>query len=614
MKTIDLKPGVIVVAGNRRLEILPSKSISIFPARDISTGEVISIRAADIDFEIGREMSGSELTPKNIDRNITLLEDVGETEIMLAERRYEVLLPLKNKKMTKQESQFLAVDLGLSVSQLYRLIARLDVNSGFMSLLPQKRGRLKGEKQIASDAEEIIEEVIETDYVGKGATFQVVIEKVRDRCRELGIVAPSDGTITQRIKSKDPKELLKQVEGSKAASQAYEVRGGKILPLAPLELVQMDHALVDCIIVDSKERLPLGRPWATLAIDVFTRSVVGVHLSLAHPSSMSVALCIAHLVLPKDWWLKKYGIESIDYPFYGVPKRIHVDNAKEFKSQALKNSCRLYDIKLTYRPPAMPHNGAHIERLIGTLMKKVHLLPGTTMSSVKQRGKYDSQKHSALTFSEFREWFVNEIEIYHKKTHSELGCSPLLKWERHFLTSNGSFSYPPIIEDRVRLLIDFMPLKRRVIGRRGVRLHNIDYYSASLKYFNIGHRCIVRYDPESISKIWVMPEGETKYIELTYSDVRMPDTSLSEFNYARKKLAQDSDRRVTPEQVFALINRNENLVKNAVKQTKQVRKHRERKHQRQTDPAHPLNSGQPSSITSVSADYSRKPKLFDVED
>ena len=42
-----------------------------------------------------------------------------------------------------------------------------------------------------------------------------------------------------------------------------------------LEVVQIDHTPVDVIVVDEAHRLPIGRPWLTLAIDVATRVVAG---------------------------------------------------------------------------------------------------------------------------------------------------------------------------------------------------------------------------------------------------------------------------------------------------------------------------------------------------
>jgi hypothetical protein len=52
-------------------------------------------------------------------------------------------------------------------------------------------------------------------------------------------------------------------------------------------------------------------------------------------------------------------------------------------------------------PPATPRFGGHIERLMGTLMTRVHALPGTTGSNVAARGNYPSEARAILTLCEF---------------------------------------------------------------------------------------------------------------------------------------------------------------------------------------------------------------------
>jgi putative transposase len=105
-------------------------------------------------------------------------------------------------------------------------------------------------------------------------------------------------------------------------------------PRLPLEVVQIDHTLVD-VVVDELERLPLGRPWLTLAIDVASRMVTGFYVSLERPSSLSVALAISHAVLPKDLWLSDREL-NLDWLSCGLPESLHLDNAQEFKSEALE--------------------------------------------------------------------------------------------------------------------------------------------------------------------------------------------------------------------------------------------------------------------------------------
>jgi putative transposase len=416
MDRFTIRRGALVFAGTRKLEILESVSASKIKARDLATGDIIIISPGDIEFEFEIKYSDSEALPAKKAAQKPTIDSFSEDEMKVADFRYTTLLPLLTRKpIPKNELEAAGKTLNLSTSQIYRLLALMEPDKGFLSLIQKKKGRSAGMKQIDGVVEDVIKTAIDDYYEGRAITTEAIYEIIREQCITQNLPVPSLGTVSSRIKERPRRELLTKTVGKKAANQELSVRGGKILPTAPYELIQIDHALVDCIIVDGETRRPLGRPWATLAIDVYTRAVAGVHLSLSPPSSMSVALCISHTILPKNQWLKAYELDGFEYPFYGVPKRIHVDNAKEFRSSNLQNSCRWYGIDLTYRPRGVPHNGAHIERLIGTFMKRVHLLPGATMSSVRERGDYDSEKTAALSFSEFREWFITEIEKYHKK-------------------------------------------------------------------------------------------------------------------------------------------------------------------------------------------------------
>jgi putative transposase len=88
---------------------------------------------------------------------------------------------------------------------------------------------------------------------------------------------------------------------------------------------------------------------------------------------------MAHAVLPKEAWLLERKIQA-EWPISGVPQCVHADNGSDFKGEALRRGCEDYGIRIEFRPPGRAHFGGHIERLIGTLMQRVHTLPGTTYS------------------------------------------------------------------------------------------------------------------------------------------------------------------------------------------------------------------------------------------
>ena len=82
---------------------------------------------------------------------------------------------------------------------------------------------------------------------------------------------------------------------------------------------------------------------------------------------------------------------------FGDFQTIHVDNGADFRSNNFKKSCATYGINLEFRPVKTPRYGGHVERLLGTLLKEIHKLPGTAFSSIKNRDEYDSDKNAALT-------------------------------------------------------------------------------------------------------------------------------------------------------------------------------------------------------------------------
>ena len=127
---------------------------------------------------------------------------------------------------------------------------------------------------------------------------------------------------------------------------------GSLEPKWPLSLVQIDHTVVDVIVVDTMTRAPIRRPWLTLAIDVYSRCVVGLHLSLEPPCATSVALCIAHAVLSKSAWLCERKIDA-EWPMEVLIEHIHLDNAKEFHSEALRRW--LWAVWCGDRVPACAH-------------------------------------------------------------------------------------------------------------------------------------------------------------------------------------------------------------------------------------------------------------------
>jgi putative transposase len=113
--------------------------------------------------------------------------------------------------------------------------------------------------------------------------------------------------VLRRIAQLDPVRTISAREGRDAARSRRSADGVPPEVAGLLEQVQVDHTPVDVIVVDERHRLPIGRPYLTVAIDVCSRCVVGLVVTLEAPSATSVGLCLAHMVTDKRAWLERLG-------------------------------------------------------------------------------------------------------------------------------------------------------------------------------------------------------------------------------------------------------------------------------------------------------------------
>ena len=275
---------------------------------------------------------------------------------------------------TRSEVATAAAELRCGVAHLYALLGRYRSDPRLTSLLPRQRGPRPGGSLLSAEVDALIDDAIQTVYLTRQKPrVSDLLTEIRRRCHASQLMPPGRWAVTARLLAKPQSEVIARRRGRKAARDRFSPAVGSLEPKWPLSLVQIDHTLVDVIVVDSVTRAPIRRPWLTLAIDVYSRCVVGLHLSLEPPSATSVALCIAHAVLSKLPWLSERKIEA-EWAIEGLIEHIHLDNAKEFHSEALRRGCEQYGIGIEYRPVRTPHYGGHIERLIGPMMGKVHLL------------------------------------------------------------------------------------------------------------------------------------------------------------------------------------------------------------------------------------------------
>lgn len=434
----------------------------------------------------------------------------------------------------------------------------------------------------------MIREAVVTDYLGRQRlSLAVVYRDIVQACKAQGLPVPARNTVAHRIAMLHPAQVAQSREGSAGARSLRGVGGTPPVVPAPLAQVQVDHTVIDVIVVDEHDRQPIGRPYLTAAIDVFSRCLVGLVVTLEAPSAVSVGLCFAQVCCDKRPWLDSLGVE-VDWPMSGKPQQLYVDNAAEFKSEALRRGCEQHGIDLTYRPGGQPHYGGIVERIIGTAMAKVHELPGTTFSNPIDRGDYDAEAKASLTLRELERWLVWAVASYHGSIHSELRQTPAGRWAEGI----AEHGVPPVAASPTAFLVDFLPVIRRTLTRTGIAVDYVHYFSNALKPW-IARRSqlskfVIRRDPRDISRIWVLEPDGQQYVEVPYRTLSHPAVTLWEHRQALARLRQQGRDQVDEQALFSMIDQMRSISRDAQKATRKSRRDRERRRhltRRQPPPA-----------------------------
>lgn len=470
-----------------------------------------------------------------------------------AAKRADVLRKLVRVKRTAPVIDWACETLGITRPTLYRLLKKFKANPTAEALLPDKRGWQTGRWRLNTQAENIIQNHIDDFYArGEEPSIRRLHQEIEADLLEAGMRNVDYETIVRRLRIKNRYELLKKRQGLKRARDRLKPFSGKMEVNSLLDVVMIDHAKVDALIVeDETKEVICRRPWITVAIDVASRMILGYYLTQEHPSSKSVAMTLAHAVLPKRAWFERLGIAEVDYPAEGLPHCIHLDNAREFKAKALISACDNFGIKRDYRIPKRPEFGSYIERYIGTLMRACHLIPGTTKSNPKDRGDYKSSAKAILTIADLEQFIAREIIRYHHEIHSELGMTPIAKWYQ--LRPHSHIDQPTNPD---KFYVWFLPEEERQITQSGISNSGLYYRDPVINQF-IDDKVLykIKYDPLNIKTIWLLHPTTKSWTPVRSERLDLPQATLWELKAAkailRSKGRATRNPMVIKEQIFA---------------------------------------------------------------
>lgn len=546
-------------------------------------------------------------SPKSI--SLTDLHSIPKTLFKEAERRFEIISPLL-KSSTEDDVENISKIHDVSRTTIWRWLSSYRENNDFRDLIPkyQKRGAKKTDPN-----HPLLQVGFKTYLDMKKPTIKHaynVMEAEAEKLNQLDTL-PSYQTFRRRINELDKERVLRKRQGTRKSEKVFQ-QSNDTFPHADwaLQTIQIDHTPIDVRVVDEEDRLVVDRPFLTVALDIHSRVVLGYTVTYDKPSRLSIAMTLINCVDEKYKVLKKVRetfpeldeetldmIENSEWGLVrGLPSTLHMDNGKDFVSDDIKLFGKAYKVNLHYRPVKGARYGAHVERFLGTLNKRLHNISGTTFSNIKEKGDYESDKHATYTIDELEARILSELVLYHDDYHQGIKTTPIKVWKDSFKFENPQTSQGlNIPKDLERFKLDILPSEERTVQREGVSVFGMYYNSPDLRRWirakdpsnkQNARKFIIRYDPRDIRSIYFYDPDKKAYIQLLGKDPFMMRLfadrafSLWEYRSINSEIVKNGLREVKSRQKQKIIASQQEMDEIAKKRTQAQRKRKSKKRNR----------------------------------
>lgn len=334
--------------------------------------------------------------------------------------------------------------------------------------------------------------------------------------------------------------------GTQARRQRFGGGGVAQEPTRFLEIVQLDDTPFPMVfIIDPVRRVPVGVPTVTIALDVYTRAIVGWDISYDVPSHATYMRTLLSTGLPKDVPESFRNISELAEICGRVVGYFLVDNAKHQVARAAQDAGGDIGFGVRWAGAKQPTHKPHVESCLGTLQDIVReMLPaGTWDIPLMREFGYDPSKHAVATLEHFRILFAEAVAKYHTRNHTELGNRPPLDvWREqrqehgldwvhdvdHFRRAIGNVSYASFRGDGAVIeglrygsngTDDAYPYSNEDILHHLALARGQSSPTKKQTFADVK----IKWDPNDLSKAWLFDEHLREYVPIPCTRRRYAD-------------------------------------------------------------------------------------------
>ena len=332
---------------------------------------------------------------------------------------------------------------------------------------------------------------------------------------------PLKSTVLRRVREKDGKESAKQREFILA--EKYNHLDSPVIPTYPLQRAIVEYTKLDLFVVDDKNGHPIGRPWITSIVDVYSGYPLGFYIGFEPPSYVTVMNALNHAIFQKTYIKKAYPILQNHWVAHGLPEVLEVDRGKEFSSKRFAGACERLHIKLVHSSAKKTWYSGAVERNFRQLNQiLLSRKKWSSISNLFDKEENGRVNHEIIRYSELLEcvhkWVV---DLYAFDFNKDVNGIPVKLWESSIKNTPNS----RILSSNFDVKLALMNLEKGRIALTGIRYKHLFYQSEKLikllRQINakgLINSVAFKYDPTDMSKIFVHDPIDSYYFEVLCTD------------------------------------------------------------------------------------------------
>jgi putative transposase len=428
------------------------------------------------------------------------LEQASPTAQDTANRRLRVLLAVA------QGEQPTAAARSIQRWRAAYHAAEAQYGCGYLGLLDRVAARGNRTPRAPPASVQLLETYLKHHYATPQAKRAAAVYRLyREACAQQGLAPVSERTLYRVRARMTTPEMTARRLGQRAAyaTQPFFWHLDQTTPRhgeRPFAIAHLDHTELESTLVSSVTGQPLGRPWATLLLDAYSRRILAVYVTYDAPSYRSAMMALRLCVQRHQ----------------RLPQELVVDRGPEFGSVYFETLLARYFMTKKERPAHQPRFGSVVERLLGTTTTTfLNQLLGNTQATKTPRQmtrEVDPARLAVWTLERFAvrlsEW---AYDIYDQLEHPALGQSPRDACAYGMQLAGGRLHRLLPYGDECLMLT--RPTTRTghatVDPSRGLTVNGLYYWHPAFRAPQIARRAVpVRYEPFDMSVVYAFVEGQ----------------------------------------------------------------------------------------------------------